>query len=243
MRAQTSFNKHVHKPPPTGYQWLLFDADGTLFDYDAGEKAALSRSFARIGVPFAPHLVPAYREINQSLWRALEKGQITPELLKVRRFELLLNQLGIEHSPSAFSQDYLENLAACAELMPDAEVVVAGLHAHYQLAVVTNGLSMVQRGRLARAPIGPHIDHIIISEEVGSAKPEAAFFEEVFTRIGSPPKKAVLMIGDSWSADIQGAAEFGLDTCWFNPARKPRPGTLAITREIAALRELLGWLT
>ena len=34
------------------YQWLLFDADNTLFDYEAGEEMALSKSFAEAGIPF-----------------------------------------------------------------------------------------------------------------------------------------------------------------------------------------------
>jgi 2-haloacid dehalogenase len=50
------------------------------------------------------------------------------------------------------------------------------------------------------------------------------------------------MIGDSWISDMQGAFQYGVDTCWFNPQRQARPDTLAITREIAALRELMDWL-
>ncbi len=50
------------------------------------------------------------------------------------------------------------------------------------------------------------------------------------------------MIGDNWTADIEGAINFGIDACWFNPARKPRPAALPITREVARLPELLDWL-
>jgi 2-haloacid dehalogenase len=50
------------------------------------------------------------------------------------------------------------------------------------------------------------------------------------------------MIGDGWASDIQGAAQYGIDACWYNPGKKPRPTTLEITREIASLRELVEWL-
>ena len=36
----------------TRYRWLVFDLDGTLFDYDAAEVHALTLAFAEIGVEF-----------------------------------------------------------------------------------------------------------------------------------------------------------------------------------------------
>jgi 2-haloacid dehalogenase len=38
---------------------------------------------------------------------------------------------------------------------------------------------------------------------------------------------------------MQGGADYGIDTCWFNPAAEPRPDDLQIAYEIASLRELL----
>jgi len=35
----------------TKYRWLLFDADGTLFDYDKAEAVALERTFGQMGHP------------------------------------------------------------------------------------------------------------------------------------------------------------------------------------------------
>jgi len=225
-----------------GYRWLLFDADGTLFDYDRAESAALEQAFSQIGVSFEPGFVPTYRRINQALWQAVERGEITPGLVKVRRFELLLEAIRVAHSPVAFSASYLECLAACSELMEDADEVLATLRRRYQMAILTNGLKEVQRGRLARSSIRHHISEIIISEEIGFAKPAREFFDTAFGRLGHPSKHEVLMIGDGWASDIQGAFQYGIDTCWYNPGRKPRPSSQAITREIASLRELNDWL-
>ena len=36
------------------YQWILFDADNTLFDYDAAELGALSSTFEELGRPLTP---------------------------------------------------------------------------------------------------------------------------------------------------------------------------------------------
>lgn len=224
------------------YRWLLFDADGTLFDYDRAEQAALAQAFGQIGARFEAGHLAAYRRINQEVWRALERGQISPDALKVRHFELLFKAMGIDHSPASFSALYLAALADCSELVDDAQEVLQSLKNKYRMAVVTNGLQAVQRRRLDRSAIRDCITEVIISEEIGAAKPSREFFDTTFARLGNPPKQEVLMIGDNWSSDIQGGVEYGIATCWFNPSRQPRPNGLPIIREISSLRELTEWL-
>jgi 2-haloacid dehalogenase len=224
------------------YQWLFFDADGTLFDYDRAEVTALEQAFQRIGAPFDSGFLTKYRRINQELWQALEKGLITPEALKVRRFELLFKATGLINSPTDFSAVYLDCLANCSELIDGASDVLGVLHQKHQVAILTNGLQHVQRNRLARSAIRDHISEIIISEEIGVAKPAKEFFDTAFAQSGNPSKREVLMIGDSWISDMQGASVYGVDTCWFNPQRQSRPDKLEITREIASLHELIDWL-
>lgn len=224
------------------YQWLLFDADGTLFDYDRAESVALEQAFRLVGVTFNPDYLATYQRINTALWQGVERGEITPAVVKVRRFELLLEAIAVGNSAEAFSATYLECLAACSELMEDASEVVQALRTKYQIAILTNGLQVVQRGRLERSAIRRHIGDIIISEEIGFSKPAKGFFDIALARLGHPSRREVLMIGDSWTSDIQGAIDYGIDACWYNPGRKPRPAGPDVTREIASLRELVDWL-
>ena len=224
------------------YQWLLFDADGTLFDYDRAESAAFREVFRLMGATFDPGYLAAYRRINQKLWQAVEKGELTPGFVKVRRFELLLQAIGFAYPPATFSASYLECLAKCSELIEDAAEVLQGLQGKYNMAILTNGLQVVQRGRLARSVIRQHIAEIIISEEVGFSKPAKEFFDVALARLGHPSRREALMIGDGWASDIVGATQYGLDACWYNPGHKPRPSGCGLTREIASLRELTEWL-
>lgn len=224
------------------YRWLLFDADGTLFDYDRAERAAIEQALGQIGVSFNPDYLATYRRINAALWQRVEKGELKPGVVKVRRFELWLEAIHVAHSPDAFSASYLECLANCSELLADADTVLQALHRKYRIAILTNGLKEVQRGRLARSVIRQHVSDIIISEEIGAAKPAREFFDTAFARLGHPSKREVLMIGDGWASDIQGAIQYGIDACWYNPGRKPRPASYEITREIVSLRELNDWL-
>lgn len=224
------------------YQWLFFDADGTLFDYNRAESAALEQAFQQIGLSCAQHVLTAYRRINHEVWQALEQGLITPATLKIKRFELLFKETAIVYPADEFSAIYLDCLADCSQLIDGAGDMLDALRRKYRMAILTNGLQKVQRSRLARSMIRDHFSEIIISEEIGAAKPSKEFFEVAFARTGNPHRREVLMIGDNWSSDIQGAADFSVDTCWYNPRRQSRPSHLSITREIASLHELVDWL-
>ena len=224
------------------YRWLLFDADGTLFDYERAESAALRQVFESIGIVFEAAYLPIYQRINQMLWQALEQGQVTPKIVKERRFEMLLGEIGVSYSPAQFSHLYLQSLADCSELLEGAAEVVLALKEKYRIAILTNGIQVVQRRRIERSVLRPHIAEMVISEEVGFSKPAKEYFKIALERIGNPPLKEALMIGDGWASDIVGAYQYGLDACWYNPKRQPRPADCGIVREIASLQELVGWL-
>ena len=221
------------------YPWLWFDADGTLFDYNLAEVTALRKTFDSLSLTFQARYLDTYREINHRLWQALERQEIAQDVLRVRRFELLLESLGLEGSPDEMSTAYVEQLGLCTDLMDGAYEVLQTFHKTSRIAIVTNGLQAVQRSRLQLSKIRDFISEIIISEEVGAAKPHAAFFDAASERTRHPVKSDVLIIGDSLTSDIQGGVDYGIDTCWYNPTSEPRLDNLTITYEIKHLRHLL----
>lgn len=203
------------------YQWLLIDADGTLFNYALAEKKALEGTFRNFCIPFAPGTSDLYRKFNHEVWVDFEKGQISASALRVVRFERLFQAAGITADAEAFSQRYLYNLSAASDLLDGAEAAVRALRGKFRMAIITNGLRDVQRPRLAHSAIAGDFEHLAISEEMGVAKPSARFFEVVLAQIGSPRREEVLVVGDSLSSDILGGINAGIDTCWFNPAGAP----------------------
>ena len=221
------------------YPWLWFDADDTLFDYNKAETTALLKSFQSLGLTFDESYMDTYRGINQKLWHSLERQEIKPDVLRVRRFELFLEAINMTGPAEQLSIAYIEQLGLCADLIDGAYEVLNALHGTCKFVIVTNGLQAVQRSRLERSTIKHFISEIVISEEIGSAKPHATFFDTAFARTGNPPKSDVLIIGDSLSSDMQGGADYGIDTCWFNPNGEERPEGLQITYEIRQLTELL----
>ncbi|HET6444154.1 MAG TPA: YjjG family noncanonical pyrimidine nucleotidase [candidate division Zixibacteria bacterium] len=225
------------------YRWLLFDADGTLFDYDYAETAALANSFRDFELPYRPDFAQEYREINGQIWRDFELGLIDQKSLRTRRFILLFNSLELDVDPESFSDIYLEHLSKGTYLIDHAEEVLEQLRPGFNLAIITNGLKDVQRPRFARSSIGTYFDVLVISEEIGAAKPDPAIFDAAFNLLGNPPRKEVLIIGDSLTSDIAGGANYGIDTCWFNPSQKSPDISLDIDYEITDLRQLLDILS
>ena len=180
----------------------------------------------------------AYRQINRQVWRDFERGEITAERLRLRRFERLFETVEIALTPERFSALYLEHLATGIDLIEGAQEMVAALHDAYRLAIITNGLKDIQRPRLARSPIGRYFAEVVISEEVGAAKPDARIFDAAFARLGNPERTDVLVIGDSLASDIAGGQRYGVDTCWFNPTGQPGGPDVESTYEIRSLTEL-----
>lgn len=223
------------------YTWFLFDADGTLFDYDKSEPVALANTFTQFGYTFAAAYLNAYHTINEQLWRDFERGAIEQERIKTLRFERLFTAIGLAPPPDAatFGARYLENLGTCTALIDGADSLIAALRGRLRLALITNGLHVVQRSRLERSSIGSAFEVVVISEEVGHSKPHPGIFDVAFACMGQPPKREVLMIGDSLTSDIKGGSDYGIDTCWYNPAGTPRPTDMTITYEIRTLRALL----
>jgi 2-haloacid dehalogenase len=219
------------------YTWLLFDADDTLFDFPRAEANALRWTLEQSGLPFQPAYFEIYSRFNQQVWKEFERGELTALELRTKRFRLFFHEVGLAGDPETVSPLYLRNLALGSDLLPGAEEIIRAVQGRYHLALVTNGLKDVQRPRLERSVLRDSFERVFISEEVGAAKPSPAYFEAVFAGIGQPPKNSVLLIGDSLSSDMRGGVEYGIDTCWYNPAGKTTE--LAVTYQIGQLPELL----
>ncbi len=221
------------------YDWIFFDADGTLFDYDAAQAAALEGGFEVCGLAYKPGIGRIYSEINHRIWREFELGAISQKELKTVRFDRLFDAVGLSANSAEFSGHYLEILGAQTALLDGAEELVRTLTGKARMLLITNGLAEVQVPRFAASSIRDCFAEIVISGEIGLAKPDPAIFEYAFERIDRPAKERVLMIGDNLGSDILGGANYGLDTCWFNPAGTPNGHGVEPTYEIRELREVL----
>ena len=221
------------------YHTILFDIDDTLMDFKLSEKAALHNAFSDHGMPtgFSDYHA-SYRKISSVLWNDLEQGKIALRELGVERFKRLFREHKLDISAEAFSKAYLDYLGKETHLMPGAEELITSL-SHCRLAVITNGFGSVQKERILNSPMEGRFEHVIISEETGFQKPDAGIFVHGFKKLGLTEKDSVLIVGDSLTSDIQGGADYGIDTCWFNPFGKENHAGVQPTYEIRDLIDLV----
>ncbi|WP_455382542.1 YjjG family noncanonical pyrimidine nucleotidase [Salinispira pacifica] len=227
-----------------GYAVVLFDADGTIMDFERAEESALERAFADASLDYDPgqHL-PLYKQVNTQIWREFEEGRIDSATLGRERFVRYVADLALDADPVELSRLYIRYLSEGAFPIAGAEEIIRTLHGRCRMSVVTNGLSLVQNSRFDRSGLRSYFDEIVISEEVGARKPEPGIFDVAMRSYPDTPLADVLMVGDSLSSDIAGGVAYGIDTCWYNPdaAALPAealPGGSAPTYEIRDLSEL-----
>ena len=110
---------------------------------------------------------------------------------------------------------------------------------NYKLAIITNGIKEVQIPRIKNSKINMYIETIIISEEVGASKPNPLIFEKALEKLEyRGEKNKVIMIGDSQTADIKGANNFEIDSCWINLVKRKKNEAINATFEVESYEEL-----
>ncbi|HTO22412.1 MAG TPA: YjjG family noncanonical pyrimidine nucleotidase [Spirochaetia bacterium] len=221
------------------YRGVLLDADNTLFDYDRAESEALDETLSEVAprVPRA-RAVESYRQINARYWKRFEAGEVDAAGLQSGRWNDLFVTLGLDGDPSRAASGYVAALSRQVHLLPGTAEAVRALSARARLCLVTNGLSMVQRGRLARSGLAGFFSSIVISEEIGSAKPDARFFQAAVRSLGLAPAD-LLCVGDNPVADVEGARRAGIDAWWFSPNGASWPGPGEQPRVLKELAEIL----
>lgn len=199
---------------------IFFDLDDTLLDFHQAERVALSKTLLEIGVNPTDCMLARYSEINAAQWRLLEEGKLTRAEVKVGRYRILFQEMGISCSPEKATAIYERFLGVGHYFIDGAEQLLTELYGKYSLFLASNGTLSVQKSRIASAGIERFFDAVFISQEIGADKPTAAFFDACFAKIPHLKRSETLIIGDSLTSDIRGGKNAGIVTVWFNPLSK-----------------------
>ncbi len=235
-----------HLPKIQHYEFLLFDLDNTLLDYDHAEEDALLATFSAYDLDIHfDEIREIYAKINASYWRAFEEKKTTIQELKTARFRDLIHSLSyLNHiDPFICSESYLDHLSKQVHLMPGALELLESLHGKYNLCLVTNGISRVQHSRIRKVGFDKFFPHVVISEEIGFSKPNPSFFHHALQLLGNPPVQKALIIGDNLKSDIEGGLGTGMHACWFNPKNEKPADEILPTYIISKLSDLTNILT
>lgn len=120
------------------------------------------------------------------------------------------------------------------EVFVEVEPTLRELSATYVLGVVTNGASCLQRDKLRASELGDYFDVVVVSGDVGVAKPDASVFRRALAELSA---ERAVMVGDSVEKDVHGALGAGLGAVWVNRSGLARPDDLDVP-EVTSLSEL-----
>lgn len=207
------------------YKQIFIDLDDTIWDFRANSKESLRDLFFSEMDELIPYkenfdlFFRHYVQRNQELWTQYGLGQITKEYLSVERFLSPLRAIeakNIEELAEKMNATYLARLATKSALIPHSrEFLDFCVEKNLPMTIISNGFEEVQYRKMRSAGIEHYFEHIILSDKAGALKPSKAIFEHAL-KINDARKEEVLMIGDSFEADIMGAANTGIDAIYFN---------------------------
>ncbi len=201
------------------YELVLLDADGTLYDYDKAESFALQNMLEHFNVAYSEEFLKMYKEKNDAIWKEFEKKQIDAESLKSERFRRFFETAQIEADHEEAGKKYLYFLRQADFQFEQSLEAMKYLKKKYKIVIITNGLTYVQEKRIGESNLMKFADALIISESIGIPKPYKGIFDSAFESVSHSDRTTAIIIGDSFSSDIMGGINYGIDTCWISAGR------------------------
>jgi putative hydrolase of the HAD superfamily len=196
---------------------IFFDIDDTLVDHGSAIRAAvetLHKSCA-VTVSLLEFSAAWAAALNRHFDRYLA-GELSYESQRRAKLrETIDPTMSDEAADHAFAT-YLASYEAHWRLFPDVLPCLERL-ARYRLGVISNGQAAQQRLKLERTGILDRFDRVLISEECGCAKPNAAIFHRACSMVDESPQQSVY-VGDLYDVDAVAARAAGLTGIWLDRA-------------------------
>ena len=220
---------------------VMFDAFGTLIDTGRDVLIHVARAVCqdeRPGLPPEKLLERWDRYFFGADYDEFQNLEVTTEDSLAKA----MADFGIDAEPRPYVE-MLERMWSHARAYPEAAPVLARMDG-LPRAVVSNADDAFLKDILRKN--GLTFDHVVTSEGVRAYKPRARIFEVALERLRAEPEQ-VLHVGDSLTADVEGAGRLGIRTVWVNrsglvrAASDPRPDhEMADLTPLPALLDALG---
>ncbi|WP_234348437.1 HAD family hydrolase [Kitasatospora sp. MY 5-36] len=231
---------------------VLFDVDGTLYDYEKAEEFGLHEHLVaeelsdRFESP--AEALRVWREVREEEYPRFLSGELTFAAQKAARIRRFLAQAGVvgalevtDEAATAWFASYAVRRDAVRRAFDDAQPTLGALAGRFRLGVVSNSVTAHQRAKLeAIGLLGYFTEPLVCSQEHGAAKPAASIFLAGCQALGLAPAE-VAYVGDDYEKDAVGARDAGLRAIWLDRSVSRGPGAVgAGIRVIASLTELTG---
>jgi putative hydrolase of the HAD superfamily len=228
---------------------LLLDLDDTIIVFDAVSEPAwvevCASAAERIKNITGDALYDMIKEVSAEYWSDPERHRVgrlrldeTRAFLVARAFE----SLGIADNGlvGEVTSRYIELREKRMHLFPGAVETLEELCERTRCALVTNGESHKQRGKIERFDLAKYFEEIFIEEELGFGKPDVRVYETAIERMGSRAGDT-WMVGDNLAWDVAAPQSIGIRGIWHDWRGKGLPSgcTTVPDRIIRSLTELL----
>ncbi len=198
---------------------IFFDLDHTLWDFDRNSGLAFERVFKKHNIELPlPEFLEAYEPINLVYWKKYREERVTKEELRRGRLTEAFAHFDVSFPVAeidAIAGCYIAELPINNHLFQGTVEILEYLLQKYRLHIITNGFEEVQYLKLNNSGIKKYFSTITTSEEVGLKKPHPSIFQAALAKAGALAQHSV-MIGDSFEADVLGAANAGMHSVFFN---------------------------
>jgi FMN phosphatase YigB (HAD superfamily) len=243
------------------YRAVVFDLFGTLIEFEATRLPTLTLDGVAV-----PSTLPRYAELLRRFVPRVDAGEfalalgvVTEELHAERaarlvetssrvRFRRALVRVGcpeemLDEAAIVLSRAHHEAIRAATVFPPSRREILALAAAHGQVAVASNFDDTSSAfAILARHDILPALATVVVSEAIGIRKPHPAVLTTALVTLKLAARE-VLVVGDSFTADVGMAHAAGADAAWLDtggggvPTGAPPPRH--VLRRLEDLRAVL----
>lgn len=204
------------------YQYIFFDLDNTLWDFNKNSFYALKEAFHHFNLSEQEVNYETFHEVyiklNYYFWQEYRKKTILKKDLIRLRFEKTFEELkffGID--PLEMNDYYLSVMPNQKKLVEGTEDILDYLKSKgCSLYIITNGFREVQHKKLENSGLAHYFSKVFISEDIKSPKPSKEIFEYAI-KSANAKKSSSLMVGDDLDTDVAGALNIGIDAVHFCP--------------------------
>ncbi|MBU9712255.1 HAD family hydrolase [Evansella tamaricis] len=217
------------------WKGICFDLDNTLFDHEEAFERAIHYCYhiylkdVLINENIVPFEVffPLFKKNSDRLWKGLEERRFTKEEYRRARFNETMETLNLPSGMAyadQFHTIYFNVVDEFCEAYPGLPDLFSFLtESKVKLGIVTNGMGDTQYNKLKQIGAEKWIPkkNVIVSEEVGIAKPDKEIFQLAEHQL-SLAGEELLYVGDSWQHDVLGAMNAGWDAIFLNTRQEKR---------------------
>ncbi len=204
---------------------IFFDVDDTLYDLSGPFVRAYDSFYGEKYPVTAQEMFIRSRRRSDEVYALTLTGEMSKHDMYIYRMQKAFEDAGIQ-IPAEEALQYQEYYAACQRQISMTPYMKQWLE-HWKgkipMGVITNGPAEHQWNKVHDLGLLEYFDRdkVLVSEELGTAKPDPKIFELALERVGTSPEETCF-VGDSFSMDMTGACKAGWKTIWMNH-RKHEP--------------------